>query len=404
MIPLLFILFYFANGIEWHKFETSEEIISTYLLDDVLYTGVNGAVYTFSNNKLNKTGLTNNNNYITTSIKVEDKDRDTLVCGTNNGNPKCWKIDGSEDPKHRGRGYAPYQNSKVTIISYNECVLSDINISKEGIKRWRRFDGPCGYDLYTADNVIPKDGLRGAFVDKDGTYDKVYILFTDTIGSKRIVKIPYIAQMCLNDEGGPSSLSSHRWSTFLKVELECDIDGRSYRQIIHSKTIKTDNDTILYVFFDSPYSKSALCAYSMNTIKQSFSTSKLEGYTKQLPSPAPGICLPAGKVVPHTTFEVIEKYNVLDDIIKPLSNQPIFEGPSGVKWFDIKEKENEHREYRIYFIKENTIYSFDTKSKQTRSSQVDARLFSVMVTSKPLFIADIGIGVGMPRMKKILKM
>ncbi|WIG62368.1 Semaphorin-like protein 139 [Camelpox virus] len=63
-----------------------------------------------------------------------------------------------------------------------------------------------------------------------------------------------------------------------------------------------------------------------------------------------------------------------------------------------------------YFIKENTIYiyiyiySFDTKSKQTRSSQVDARLFSVMVTSKPLFIADIGIKVGMPRMKKILKM
>ncbi|AGJ91904.1 semaphorin [Vaccinia virus] len=141
----------------------------------------------------------------------------------------------------------------------------------------------------------------------------------------------------------------------------------------------------------------------MNTIKQSFSTSKLEGYTKQLPSPAPGICLPAGKVVSHTTFEVIEKYNVLDDIIKPLSNQPIFEGPSGVKWFDIKEKENEHREYRIYFIKENSIYSFDTKSKQTRSSQVDARLFSVMVTAKPLFIADIGIGVGMPRMKKYLK-
>ncbi|AEY74871.1 semaphorin-like [Vaccinia virus] len=250
MIPLLFILFYFANGIEWHKFETSEEIISTYLLDDVLYTGVNGAVYTFSNNKLNKTGLTNNN-YITTSIKVENED--TLVCGTNNGNPKCWKIDGSDDPKHRGRGYAPYQNSKVTIISHNGCVLSDINISKEGIKRWRRFDGPCGYDLFTADNVIPKDGLRGAFVDKDGTYDKVYILFTDTIGSKRIVKIPYIAQMCLNDEGGPSSLSSHRWSTFFKVELECDIDGRSYRQIIHSKTIKTDNDTILYVFFDSPH-------------------------------------------------------------------------------------------------------------------------------------------------------
>ncbi|AEY75112.1 semaphorin-like [Vaccinia virus] len=57
----------------------------------------------------------------------------------------------------------------------------------------------------------------------------------------------------------------------------------------------------------------------MNTIKQSFSTSKLEGYTKQLPSPAPGICLPAGKVVSHTTFNVIEQYNVLDDIIKPLS-------------------------------------------------------------------------------------
>ncbi|ABF23522.1 semaphorin-like protein [Variola virus] len=71
MIPLLFILFYFANGIEWHKFKTSEKIISTYLIDDVLYTGVNGAVYTFSNNKLNKTGLANTN-YITTSIKVED--------------------------------------------------------------------------------------------------------------------------------------------------------------------------------------------------------------------------------------------------------------------------------------------------------------------------------------------
>ncbi|QED21143.1 semaphorin-like protein [Borealpox virus] len=402
MITLLFILFYFANGIEWYKFNASEEIISTYLIDDVLYTGVNGSIYTFSNNKLHKTGLTNtnNNNYITTSIKVDDN---VSVCGTNNGSPKCWKTDGSEDPKH-SRGYAPYQKSEVTIISHNNCILSDINILKAGIKRWRRFDGACGYDLYTADNLIPKDGVRGAFVDKDGVYDKVYIIFTDTVVSKRTNKIPYIAQMCLNDEGGPSSLSSHRWSTFLKVELKCEIDGRSYKQIVHSKTVKTDNDMILYVLFDSPYSMSALCAYSMNSIKQSFSTSKLEGYTKKLPSPAPGTCLPAGKIVPQTTFEVIETYNIVDDIINPLSNKPIFEGPSGVKWFDIKETENKHQEYKIYFIKENTIYSFDTKTKQTRGAQVDAQIFSVMVTSKPLFITDIGIGVGMPRMKKILKM
>ncbi|UPV00411.1 semaphorin (Cop-A39R) [Cowpox virus] len=58
----------------------------------------------------------------------------------------------------------------------------------------------------------------------------------------------------------------------------------------------------------------------MNAIKQSFSTSKLEGYTKQLPFPAPGICLPAGKVVPHTTFDVIEQYNALDDISLYLTN------------------------------------------------------------------------------------
>ncbi|ABG44129.1 semaphorin-like protein [Variola virus] len=137
----------------------------------------------------------------------------------------------------------------------------------------------------------------------------------------------------------------------------------------------------------------------MNTIKQSFSTSNWEDIQSNYCLQLLVYVYQLEKVVPHNTFDVIEQYNVLDNIIKPLSNQPIFKGPSNVKWFDIKEKENEHRKYRIYFIKENTIYSFNTKSKQTRSSQVDAQLFSVMVTSKPLFIADIGIEVGMPRIK-----
>ncbi|ABF26333.1 semaphorin-like protein [Variola virus] len=141
----------------------------------------------------------------------------------------------------------------------------------------------------------------------------------------------------------------------------------------------------------------------MNTIKQSFSTSNWEDIQSNYCLQLLVYVYQLEKVVPHNTFDVIEQYNVLDNIIKPLSNQPIFKGPSDVKWFDIKEKENEHRKYRIYFIKENTIYSFNTKSKQTRSSQVDAQLFSVMVTSKPLFIADIGIEVGMPRIKKYLK-
>ncbi|AOP31850.1 semaphorin [Volepox virus] len=383
MIVLLFILFYFTNGIEWHKFETPKEIVSTYLLDDIIYIGVNGALYTFSNNEFKKTNF-NNNNYITTVIKIDE----TLVCGTNNGNPKCWKIDGSDDPKHRGRGYAPYQKSKGTIISHNKCVLSDINISKEGIRRWRRFDGPCGYDLYTADNSIPKDGIAGTFVDKDDIYEKVYIVFTDTITTKRrSVQSPYIAQMCLNDNGGPSSLSSHRWSTLLKAELECDINGRSYRQIVQSKTVRTDNDTILYVLFDSPYSTSGLCSYSMNSIRHMFAESNLDGYTKPLPSPRPGKCLPPDEIVTYSTFDVIEKYDTIETIIKPLSNKPIFEGPSRVKSFDIKDN-------IIYFIKEKHAYSFNLNTKQFKSIKVEsAKLFSVLVTSKPLFIADIGIGI-----------
>ncbi|AKJ93790.1 semaphorin [Raccoonpox virus] len=387
MTHLLFILLYsmFVNGIEWHKFQTSEEIVSAYSIDGVLYIGVNGAIYTFSNNELNKTIFINNNNYITTIINV---DKTLLACGTNNGNPKCWKIDGTDDPKHRGRGYAPYQKSKGMIISHNNCVLSDINIAKEGIKRWRRFDGSCGYDLYTSDNSIPDDGVKGAFVDKDDAYEKVYIVFTDTIKTKRTVQIPYLAQMCLRDNGGPSSLSSHRWSTFLKAELECDIDGRSYRQVVQSKPILTDNDTILYVLFDSPYSTSALCSYSMNSIRHIFAESKLDGYTKPLPSPAPGKCLASDKTVPYGTFDVIETYNTLETIIKPLSNKPIFEGPSKVKGFDIKDN-------IIYFIKEKRAYSFNLQTKQLKMIKVAAtKLFSVLVTSKPLFIADIGIGIG----------
>ncbi|AOP31639.1 semaphorin [Skunkpox virus] len=385
MITLLFILFYFADGIEWHKFKTSEEIVSTYLLDDIVYIGVNGAVYTFSNNELKKIDFSkNNNNYITTVINVEE----TLACGTNNGSPKCWKIDGSDDPKHRGRGYAPYQKSKGTIISYNKCVLSDIDISKDGTKRWRRFDGQCGYDLYTSDNSIPKDGVIGAFVDNNDTYEKVYIVFTDNITTKRrTVQSPYVAQMCLKDNGGPSSMSSHRWSTFLKAELECDINGRSYRQIVQSKTVRTDNDTILYVLFDSPYSTSALCSYSMNSIRRMFAESNLDGYTKPLPSPRPGKCLLPDQIVPYSTFDVIEKYDTIDTIIKPLSNQPIFEGPSRVKGFDIKDN-------IVYFIKEKRAYSFNLDTKQLKSIKVTAKLFSLLATSKPLLIADIGIGIG----------
>ncbi|AST09351.1 hypothetical protein Murmansk-156 [Murmansk poxvirus] len=387
MVYILFIsLLSCAYGTEWN-FDSTENIVSVNIIDDVLYIGCNDKLYSFSKELVKISFNTSNNNFITTVIKPDD----LLACGTNSEKPTCWNVGNfiTIDSK-RYRGYAPYTNNNhITIINHNDCVFSDINIVRNGDKRWRRHNSStCGYSLYTSDNAIPKKGLDGAFISQDGNNYKVYTIFTSTIVKKRKEYIPYIAQMCMMDSGGPSSMSVNRWSTFLKAELECHIDGRSYRKIIKHKLVKNGDDEILYILFGSPWGMSAICGYSMNDIKRLFSVSKLEGYKGKLPS-QPGICLPQGKTISQSMFDIIETYNTIVDIIHPLSMKPIFEIRRNINTFDIYND-------IIYFVTvNNTLYSFNmTTAIVNKLKKITSKVIFVnMLGNRLVIVTNTGIYV-----------
>uniref|UniRef100_A0A3Q3FYU8 Si:dkey-49n23.1 n=1 Tax=Labrus bergylta TaxID=56723 RepID=A0A3Q3FYU8_9LABR len=180
--------------------------------------------------------------------------------------------------------------------------------------------------------------------------DKVYFFFRETAveagqWDKRVYS--RVARVCKNDVGGKRSLIN-RWTTFLKARLVCSVSGPSgvdtqfdeLEDIFVLETKDPQNPTIYGVFSTSIFRGSAVCVYSMASIRAAFNGpfAHKEGpdyrwveYKGRIPYPRPGTCPSetydalhkSTKDFPDEVVSFMRQHQLMFEPVIPLSGRPI---------------------------------------------------------------------------------
>ncbi|ABB22223.1 Ov3 [Ovine gammaherpesvirus 2] len=272
---------------------------------------------------------------------IHQQPNNRLVCGTNSGQPGCWLVSNdSASFMGSGRGYAPFTPTDGDLVLFDEAeVYSTINTYPPLSKKSRKFRRIKGEEeLYTSDTAMLDPFFLGdkVYVTQPSYDDKIYTFFQENAVSSNTQTYPTVArvaQVCRNDEGGESSLSAYKWTTFLKATLLCgDLKlGKVYPKLQDVFfSVEHNNQQaqpVVYGLFLNPWNFSAICAYSLQDIAKVFRTSKLKKYYGPLPNPRPGVCMPTGKRVPTSTFQVADRYPEVSAPVKPSnpSQTPLLE-------------------------------------------------------------------------------
>ncbi|XP_062819136.1 semaphorin-7A isoform X2 [Anolis carolinensis] len=268
-----------------------------------------------------------NKNYLTLLEKYEDK---LLICGTNACSPTCWNwVNNTKQLRTDAQGLAPFGlDSNALVLIDGKDIYSTIKKHRYNgrIPRFRRIKGST--ELYTSDTVMNNPQFVKAAIVKQDTpdNDKIYYFFRednpDWPGNSVAPKIiSRVAQLCKGDKGGSGSLSSSKWTTFLKATLFC-VDEATDRHFNHLQDIvivesPVWSETKVYGLFSNEWDYSAVCVFSVGEISEVFRKSHLKGYNGKLPTTRPGQCLGRDEMTPQETFRVADSYpEVLDKVKK----------------------------------------------------------------------------------------
>ncbi|AIA62043.1 A3 [Alcelaphine gammaherpesvirus 2] len=256
-----------------------------------------------------------------------------LACGTNSQWPSCWLIKNlTSQFLGKKLGFAPFSPSSNNIVLFDKNdTYSTINLQKSlsNPHKFRRIAGQV--ELYTSDTAMHRPQfVQAVAVHKNESYDdKIYLFFQESSYSdlKQFPQtIPRVAQVCSGDQGGESSLSVYKWTTFLKARLACAdyYTGRVYNKLqdvfLLSQPENGWEETLVYGLFVTPWNCSAVCVFTLKDIDYVFKTSNLKNYYKKLPYPRPGQCMKNHQHVPTETFQVADKYPEVSDCIYQKDN------------------------------------------------------------------------------------
>ncbi|XP_067390816.1 semaphorin-7A [Emydura macquarii macquarii] len=287
-------------------------------------------------------------NYLTFIGKYKDT---RLICGTNACQPTCWNWEAREfgaTPPLRpqagrakslvdARGLVPFvpdQNSLV--LADGEDVYSTISMhwNNGKIPRFRRVRGAA--ELYTSDTVMQNPRfVKAAVIQQDERYDdKIYYFFREDNPDKSPeapLNVSRVAQLCKGDKGGTGSLSASKWTTFLKATLVCvDPDTKGnfdwLQDVFIVPSDKGWRKTRVYGLFSNCWGYSAVCVYTIDDIDTVFRTSKLKGYTGEMPQIRPGQCSQGNHRTPLETFKIADSHPEVDERVQPAAprNRPLF--------------------------------------------------------------------------------
>nr|XP_040060152.1 semaphorin-3D isoform X1 [Gasterosteus aculeatus aculeatus] len=212
--------------------------------------------------------------------------------------------------------------------------------------------------------------------------DKIYLFFRERAAEagqwdQRVYS--RVARVCKNDVGGKRSLIN-RWTTFLKARLVCSVPGPSgvdthfdeLEDIFVLETKDPQNPAVYGIFSTSSsvFPGSAVCAYSMASIRAAFSGpfAHKEGpdyrwveYKGRIPYPRPGTC-------PSETYDALHKstrdfpdelvsfmrqHQLMWEAVLPLGGRPVLtrvNAPSALRRLVVDRVEAEDGPYDVLHL------------------------------------------------------
>ncbi|NWU38758.1 SEM6C protein, partial [Hylia prasina] len=161
------------------------------------------------------------------------------------------------------------------------------------------------------------------------------------------VLVARVARVCRNDRGGSPRVLERRWTSFLKVRLQCSVPGDTvfYFDVLEAVTPPQTlhgRPAVLALFGTQPNSipGSAVCAFYLADVERSFEGPFAEprGATwtpvpeDRVPQPRPGCCAgmgPAAGVVtsgdfPDETLLFAKEHPLLHGAVGPAGGRPLF--------------------------------------------------------------------------------
>ncbi|KAM4755751.1 semaphorin-6C isoform 1-T1 [Cyanocitta cristata] len=161
------------------------------------------------------------------------------------------------------------------------------------------------------------------------------------------VLVARVARVCRNDRGGSPRVLERRWTSFLKVRLQCSVPGDTvfYFDVLEAVTPPQTlhgRPAVLALFGTQPNSipGSAVCAFYLADVERSFEGPFAEprGATwtpvpeDKVPQPRPGCCAgmgPAAGVVtsgdfPDETLVFAKEHPLLHGAVGPAGGRPLF--------------------------------------------------------------------------------
>ncbi|KAM4876407.1 semaphorin-4D-like [Thomomys bottae] len=201
-------------------------------------------------------------------------------------------------------------------------------------------------------NFVHAEVIRKSPSGVKGDENKVYFFFTELSVEYDFffqLKIPRIARVCVDDQGGQKILQN-KWTSFLKAKLLCfHSDLGLFFNVLQDAFIlrpPADKEPVIYALFTSQLNSvglSAICTYSLSTVEAVFShgnymqNARVDFYPKWLiyhgkvPKPRPGMCINSqtraanynsSLHLPDRTLLFVREHPLVGDSVTPIGNRP----------------------------------------------------------------------------------
>uniref|UniRef100_A0A915NAP0 Sema domain-containing protein n=1 Tax=Meloidogyne javanica TaxID=6303 RepID=A0A915NAP0_MELJA len=208
----------------------------------------------------------------------------------------------------------------------------------------RRLSGGDSLRTQKDDRVIDEPNFVGSFSYGDYVYFWYREKASDALDNNRETQIySRVGRVCANDPGGPSP-AQDRWSSFLKLRLNCSVPGDGDISPFYFNEIQSISDPIpyggnsvdalVYAIFQTSRSlpMSAVCAFRMSQIDStqrsptSLWTPSQKFYSN--PSERPGQCGPDASNR-LSDMAPISKNPLMYETVSTIGNSPLLvEGPN----------------------------------------------------------------------------
>ncbi|CAK5081171.1 unnamed protein product [Meloidogyne enterolobii] len=288
-----------------------------------------------------------------------------LLCGTHAFSPQCreYEFIQSEDRfaergQFNGQAISPYdplQNSSYVYLPERNDIfvgaISDFSATDPLIYR-RRLSGGDSLRTQKDDRVIDEPNFVGSFSYGDYVYFWYREKASDALDNNRETQIySRVGRVCANDPGGPSP-AQDRWSSFLKLRLNCSVPGDGDISPFYFNEIQSisdpipyggnSGDALVYAIFQTSRSlpMSAVCAFRMSQIDSVFDHGRFKTQRSPTslwtpsqkfysnPSERPGQCGPdaSNKL---SDMAPISKNPLMYETVSTIGNSPLLvEGPN----------------------------------------------------------------------------